>query len=458
MQYILPKLANDNDFEDLVRDIYIKEFKNPNLQRYGRSGQKQDGIDIVGIAGINRQTGKSTVIQCKNHVVGIDNTALILEIDEELVKFDKSKFSDSDYLFVTSADNSKLVIDYCLEKTLERKAQNKSSVIIQFWDYVSDKTLMSREILHTYYSEQFPFMPPDLLTLPDDNLKLRQTVHIKLEELLVPGFITKIKKDVLDTCRTNLGVTPSVVDPYQPYMGIFTNPRASFSGMVDFEIDASFFVDGIGDLDKKYKLLKQSLVKIVEILHNPFYSKNIFVRSDVEINFAILLGRVMRKSGFKLHTTFKDMLFTVDGHSLTSIPSDIQEQFIPGENSSALVEDCVFIFSSTLATNITQDVVKFINSWEKTVLLRSYFIDDGMVKNSAHALSIVNNVCGKLHNLQFQGVKRIHLFLAVPKPLAMLIGYGLNTLNTELYLYFMSPDRSTYLCTGILDNQTFGGV
>jgi hypothetical protein len=339
-----------------------------------------------------------------------------------------------------------------------RKAQNKPSVVIQFWDYVADKTLKNREILHTYYSDQFPFMPPDLLALPDDNLNRRKTVRIKLEELLIQDSLVKFKKDVLDTCRANLGVLAGTIDPYQPYMGIFSNPRADYAGMVDFEIDASFFVDGAEELDKKYDLLKKSLVKLVDVLHDPFFSKSIFIRSDIEINLATLLGRVLRKSGIKLYAVFKDMLFTVDGRSLASVPSKIQEQFIPGDNSGSMAEDCVFIFSSALSTNITRDVTKFISTWNKPVLLRSYFVSDGKIESTAHAASIIADLCGKLHNLQFQGVKRIHVFLAVPKPLAMLVGYGLNILNTQLHLYFMSPDRSVYLCTGILDNQTFGGI
>lgn len=457
MQYILPKLANDNDFEDLVRDVYIKEFRNPNLQRYGRSGQKQDGIDIIGIAGINYQSGKPTVIQCKNHVNGISDTSLISEIETELEKFDKSIFKNDDYLFVTSADNSKPVIDHCAKITGERIEQGKPGVQIHFWDFVADKALKNRDILHAYYSDKFPLLPPDFLVLPDDNLKHRKTVRIKLDELRIPGQFAKFKKDVLDTCKQNLGVSAGVADPYQPYMGIYTNPRVNFVGMVDFEIDATSFVDGVNDLENKYDLFKQGLIKLVEVLQDPFYAKNIIVRSDMEINLAFILGRAFRRSGIKLYASFKDMLLTVDGKSLASVPSKIQEQFIFSDNSSA-AEDCVFVFSSALNTNITRDVTNYISTWRKPILLRAYFVNDGKVNNTAHAASIASDLCGKLHNLQFQGIKRIHVFLAVPKPLGMLIGYGLNTLNTELHLYFMAPDRSIYLRTGIIDNRTFGGI
>jgi hypothetical protein len=43
----------------------------------------------------------------------------------------------------------------------------------------------------------------------------------------------------------------------------------------------------------------------------------------------------------------------------------------------------------------------------------------------------------------------------MPKPLAALIGYHLDTLNVEIHLYFMGLDRQTYLKTGVLTNNTF---
>ena len=160
MRFILPKLANDSDFEDLIKDIFSVEFKNPNLQRYGRKGQTQDGIDIAGVAGYNYETGRLSVLQCKNHTTPISDVGLIREIDKEVKQFDKSKFHKNDYFFATSADNSKPVIDHCLELTKNRLKTNKPAVIIHFWDFVSEKTLANWTILHKYYSGQLPISPP----------------------------------------------------------------------------------------------------------------------------------------------------------------------------------------------------------------------------------------------------------------------------------------------------------
>ena len=77
------------------------------------------------------------------------------------------------------------------------------------------------------------------------------------------------------------------------------------------------------------------------------------------------------------------------------------------------------------------------------------------IANSAHALSVAKSIAAKLQNMETWGVRTIHLFLVMPKPLAALIGYHLDTLNLEIHLYFMGPDRQTYLKTGVLTNNTF---
>lgn len=455
MHFILPKLANDNDFEDLVKDIFSVEFKNPNLQRYGRKGQAQDGIDIAGVAGYNYETGKPSVLQCKNHTAPILDADLIKEINKEVKRFDKSKFNNCDYFFITSADNSKPVIDHCLEFTKSRSKTNKPAVIIRFWDYVSEKTLANWNILYEYYSGKLPISPPESFSLTDNNIKRRNTYDFKLDQLLDDTRIIEIANAIHQHCARNLGVDPGNIDPYNIYLGISTNPLVMFDGQVDISIDASSFVADTTNLSEKYSRLVRCFKKLAGVLKSPSYSSLLFIKSDLEINVAFTLGRLLRKNKFGIRAVFKNTLFVNDGSKLTAYPSGVQELFLKNQNASAMVDDCVFIFNSTLGTNINEHVVHFIQGWNTPVLMRSYAIADGKIHNSSHALSVATDICDKLHNLQFQGVKRIHLFLATPKPLAMLIGYGLNTLNTDIHLYFMSPDRKVYLRTGIINNNTF---
>ena len=45
MFYQLPPLLDDDEFERLVRDITRRVYDDPGIERFGRKGQSQSGID-----------------------------------------------------------------------------------------------------------------------------------------------------------------------------------------------------------------------------------------------------------------------------------------------------------------------------------------------------------------------------------------------------------------------------
>ncbi len=44
----LPRPQDWNEFEDIVWNIYRRKWQDPNAQRNGRQGQRQNGVDIFG--------------------------------------------------------------------------------------------------------------------------------------------------------------------------------------------------------------------------------------------------------------------------------------------------------------------------------------------------------------------------------------------------------------------------
>jgi hypothetical protein len=60
---MLPKPRNDDEFEDIVVDCLRVRWGDPNVQRFGRSGQAQHGVDIIGRPA--RLNGKIAGGQCK---------------------------------------------------------------------------------------------------------------------------------------------------------------------------------------------------------------------------------------------------------------------------------------------------------------------------------------------------------------------------------------------------------
>jgi len=458
MNYLLPRLPNANDFEELVRDIFSVKLKNPNLQRYGRNGQKQQGIDIVGIAGRDYIANSGAVIQCKNHASNISKKKICSEINDELIDFDKSPFKESKYYFVTSADNSTDVHNHVKNINEARTLEGKSSVEVVFWDNISRDLIANQNIFHKYYGSILQIEAPQSLDIVDSNLNSRTTLSVKLSEF---DTLEKAKQSIAklkDICVANLGSDYLKVDPYNLYLGITTHPNVNFEQKADLDIDASkFFVD-VTDLEKKYQKMLLCLNNMANVLSDSFFSKNLTILSDLQINFSLLLGKVFRKHRLKLYVMFESSFLTTESNKVACYASQVVENHLINQPSTERVEDLVFILNMARRTDITEAVMSYTNSWVQPFISRSYGIANGNnVENSAHALAIAEDVRLKIHGFQDTGLglKRLHLFIAAPKPLALLIGHKLNTLNTELHLYFFSPERTGYLKTGVLKNNTF---
>lgn len=69
----LPRPRDWNEFEDICLSISKIRWANPNFYRFGRSGQKQDGVDIYG----EGQLGQLIGVQCKNTLINNLNMDII---------------------------------------------------------------------------------------------------------------------------------------------------------------------------------------------------------------------------------------------------------------------------------------------------------------------------------------------------------------------------------------------
>lgn len=460
MNFILPKLNNADDFEELVRDLFSIKFKNANLQRYGRSGQKQNGIDIVGVAGKDHVGNSNAAIQCKNHIIKINDEKLCAEIDTELVAFDSSSFKDSNYYFATSATNSTNVITHVKTINDERQENSKGPIVVLFWDDISREVINNQALLYKYYGKQLAIAAPEVVTIPDTDINSRKTLTIPLSDFedseRIPELILKIKK----ICIDNLGDNHQPSEPYNIYVGISSHVGINFEKRTDIDIDASSYISGTENLEENYEKVVKCLANLAIILGNTFFSKKLVLISDIEINLALLMGKVFRKHRLNINIYFKDMYLTTDGTVLACYPSMVNETFLPPTQlSDKNAEDLVLVVNMALRTTIINDVTNFVSDWEIPYLFRSYGLYNGnKIENSAHANAVADDISSKIHSFQALGLKKIHIFLACPKPLALLIGHKINTLNAELHLYFRSPDRTTYLKTGVLKNNTFENI
>ena len=145
----LPKPKSWDEFEDIVWEIYTREWQDPHTQRYGRSGQAQNGIDIYG-----QQNSSSNyiAIQCKRYG---EKKLNIQKIVTEVTKADCFSSSISKYLIATTESRDTKIQDVIRILNDERKLENKFTVHIIFWEdlcsYLAHPD--NHDLLKKYYSE-----------------------------------------------------------------------------------------------------------------------------------------------------------------------------------------------------------------------------------------------------------------------------------------------------------------
>ncbi len=84
-QQIAP-LKTWDEFEDLCLALFQKEWQNPLVQKHGRRGQAQNGVDVFGQNQLDG--GKWYGVQCKGKDANFGGKLTTAEIDEELEKAD----------------------------------------------------------------------------------------------------------------------------------------------------------------------------------------------------------------------------------------------------------------------------------------------------------------------------------------------------------------------------------
>lgn len=150
-QYIIPRLKDDKEFENLIEDYYRKHVEDyckehglssqkVTIAPYGRNGQKQYGIDIT----VQLKNELLWCIQCKNKT-----SISVNDIDEIIKKctfYGKQPFQK--LIIATAAANDTKINDHLMEVS-----SKGIPYAIEYlpWDKISDFIEGSPEIYEKYY-------------------------------------------------------------------------------------------------------------------------------------------------------------------------------------------------------------------------------------------------------------------------------------------------------------------
>ena len=142
MELPLPK--HWQEFETIVRDAMALKWKSPNLQKNGRSGQKQHGVDIWGPDEIGRRVG----IQCKRCKPPLSFRTVTAEV------VNAEKFGPLSTLWVaTTGDHDAPLQQQVRTLSDKRVVQNKFAVGILFWEDIVDGLKLNPSIFKSHYPQ-----------------------------------------------------------------------------------------------------------------------------------------------------------------------------------------------------------------------------------------------------------------------------------------------------------------
>ena len=133
-----------DEFEDMVADIVKIEYGDPLAARYGRTGQRQDGIDIFG----NSEKLPKFGIQCKNK-----EDISKEEILEQIKEAEHFQPSLNYLIFATTSKRDATLQTELAEISEKRLTEKKFEVRIIFWEDISLILSGSRNLMEKYYSQ-----------------------------------------------------------------------------------------------------------------------------------------------------------------------------------------------------------------------------------------------------------------------------------------------------------------
>jgi hypothetical protein len=414
----------------MVCDIMSRRLNCRNMQRYGRSGQEQYGVDIVGL------TKEGVIgIQCKNFLKKKLTTATV---DQELEKCKTFTPTLSRCYLVTCVDKDSELQSYVYGRAIEHQAQQIFDIEIIFWEDLTEWLESYPDVRKKYYPH---FPDPEELnySLENDHHKLTLTYPVEASHLQ-----TTVIQTMNDLPKNNV---------YQFTLGLTTFPNVYFDKVADLQLLLADIVAEEDHFEASFEAVAQIFTEVKALLSDrDFYSNELWIYPNVRLSFAFLFGSVFRKvTGFRLKLIANHRIWATYG--LAEVPSDIVFDLPITLNETSREVAVVLNISS----NIEISVEAFVRSWEiPPRWLHVWSLPDNNVKSAAHGLSIARDIARHFKRLiTSAGVLHIHVFPIMPAALALLIAYHLNGI-CPISVYFMDGTRDHYRIGGTVFNDTGG--
>jgi hypothetical protein len=141
----LPVPKNWQDFETIVCDAQAQRWKSTTLQKNGRAGQEQNGVDIYGPDDIGRPVG----IQCKRY----KSPLTLKDVTDEIGKAEAFEGNLNTLFVATTADNDARLQQQVRLLSEKRVAEGKFAVALLFWDDIVSGLLLNPAVFRAHYPQ-----------------------------------------------------------------------------------------------------------------------------------------------------------------------------------------------------------------------------------------------------------------------------------------------------------------
>jgi hypothetical protein len=257
MNFNFPRLKNEQDFENIVRDYFKIRTGNINIQNYGRRGQKQFGIDSYG-HDFNRS--EFIAIQCKNFDENKSSSDVNSSIKEEIDKTKSLPFIDKihTYYYVTASKQQSLVQNYV--EDLNSSGSYSFSIVVIFWDELTSE-LQNKEyerVLYKFFSKSLSFQNIDLY-LPKYN-SVKETIKVNWDTIEEDVIEENLKDNIIKLGEIN----PLTSSKYNLTIG-FVSKGISLNGKVDIEINMEEFYSGVPE--ENWDVLTKNLDSLCSVVN-----------------------------------------------------------------------------------------------------------------------------------------------------------------------------------------------
>jgi hypothetical protein len=150
------------EFEDLCLALFKSEWRNPLVQKHGRKGQAQQGVDIFG-----NPTGSNGIhgIQCKGKDQTYGNPATETELRAEIAKAEMFTPPLRHWVFATTANVDAPLQAVARTISSEREKLGKFPVTVLGWGDIQSLIADNPKVLEAFYPEQAFDIPEILRTI-----------------------------------------------------------------------------------------------------------------------------------------------------------------------------------------------------------------------------------------------------------------------------------------------------